>query len=162
MRCVVIFANEQMLRECYAMLRCCTRACFLAGWDACFLLEPLVVYTDKSWPIQFGCCLHVSHLFSVRNRHEYTRITQLLTMTNNMLSLRDLPIPVLQSSLVSKVVVFDSFSGDAGSKSSQVKNSKQSDILTTIPAIPWWAQTTFHRRSQKCSTQIHYLGPKAR
>jgi hypothetical protein len=57
-------------------------------------------------------------------------------MTNNMLSLRDLPIPVLQSSLVSKVVVFDSFSGDAGSKSSQVKNSKQSDILTTIPAIP--------------------------
>jgi hypothetical protein len=57
-------------------------------------------------------------------------------MPTNMLSLRDLPIPVLQSSLVSKVVVFDSFSGDAGSKSSQVKNSKQSDILTTIPAIP--------------------------
>lgn len=49
-------------------------------------------------------------------------------MTNNMLSLRDLPIPVLQSSLVSKVVVFDSFSGDDGSKSSQVQNSKQSDI----------------------------------
>ena len=66
------FWRVQMLRECYTVAQ---NLCFLAGWDACFLLQPRVVYTYKCPPIQFGRCLHLSHLFSVRYRQEYTRIT---------------------------------------------------------------------------------------